>query len=168
MQRIFFVGALLISACNAEDAGNASVPKVAPAGVKLGERAVDADSETSDFYALMQDTGSAKMLILDSIEGGPTSTSILVLDVFSSPKSGLLQTLEFNCPRGTYSVTRKSMFTPDGPPVKSDTRGKSEQVPMGSQLAFVANLACSGEADLERDRMVKSTLRDIIARYWSK
>jgi hypothetical protein len=127
---------------------------------------VYAQEEPDSFYVLTKDAGSAKLLLLDSVAGGPTDTSVLVLDVFSSPKTALLETLEFNCPKGTYAVVRKTMVTPDRPATESRARGPSQRVPMGTQMAFVANMVCAGEGNLERDKVIHGKLPEIIRSYW--
>lgn len=125
-------------------------------------------AHTTDFYVLMRDSGSAKMLILDSVDGGPTNTSVVVLDVFSDPKTALMQTLEFNCPKRTFASVAAISMTPDGRTSKSNARRPGGRIPDGSQLAFVRDLVCAGKGNLERDKVIRGTVPGIIQSYWGK
>lgn len=133
----------------------------------LGASSAIAQNRPDNFYILMQDTGSAKMLLLDSVEGGPADTRVMVLDVFKLPIPALVQILEFNCPKKTFAVVYKRSFTPDHA-TEDKARGLSQRVPEGSQLAFIGDLVCAGKGNLERSKVVQGTLTDIVQGYWRR
>jgi hypothetical protein len=122
-----------------------------------------AQESEDQFYILEEDAGSIRTVILSSVEGGPTDTSVSVLDVWKQPKSMLLQTIEFNCDNSTYAVTRASNGENE-----NTKRGKTERIPMGSQIAFVGNLVCAGNGQLERDLVIQGTIADVAARVWGE
>lgn len=133
----------------------------------FGASPATAQKGQDNFYILMRDAGSAKMLLLDSVDGGPTNTSVMVLDVFKLPIPALLQTLEFNCPKKTFAVVYKRSFTPDHAN-ENKSRGPSQRIPNGSQLAFIGDLVCAGKGNLERSKVIQSTLTDIVQSYWRR
>jgi hypothetical protein len=138
------------------------ITAIAFAGLLLGTPAM-AQEEQDQFYILQEDRNSIKTVILSSVDGGPTDTSVVILDVFKQPRSMLLQTLEFDCQNSTYAVTRISNGE-----TESTKRGKSEAIPLGTQIAFVGNLVCAGNGQLERDLVINGTMADVAARVWDE
>jgi hypothetical protein len=136
---------------------------LACAALMLAAPAAAAQEEQSQFYILDEDAGSIKTIILDSVDGGPTNTSVMIFDVFKEPRTILLQTIEFNCNNSTYAVTRSSNGQNE-----ITKRGKTERIPMGSQIAFVGNLVCAGNGQLERNLVIRGTMKDVTDRVWGK
>lgn len=144
----------------------------ADAATNLGAASESGGSQAESpelYYGLSDDPDAPHLLGLSTIENVGDKLTVLTVDLFRGEiESGLISTWQMDCKRREMRIIEGMTFSPTERGERSAVTSEIVLADATIQSRTQFRLVCEGQGNLEKNRVRRGSLREIITEFWAR